>query len=174
MGKTAEIKIGAMKVEDLDQVLEIEQASFSVPWSRKLFLAELSKPAVSTLLVAYGDREVPRGGRTVREVMAYIVFWIVADEMHILNLAVAAAYRRRGIAKKLIVSAVRYAYSRGARTAYLEVRASNTPAQRLYSSLGFTGSFVRRGYYDMPVEDAVVMMLSEGAFLSLARGYRPD
>jgi len=152
-----------MTKEDLGQVVAIEQASFSMPWSRNLFLSEFRSPSVSTLLVSLADDPASR------TVTGYIVFWRVEDEMHILNLAVAAGCRRRGLAKQLVLAALKQAYEKGARRAFLEVRASNSGAQRLYSSLGFTGSFVRREYYDDPVEDAVVMTLEAGAFQKLAR-----
>jgi ribosomal-protein-alanine N-acetyltransferase len=64
---------------------------------------------------------------------------------------------------------MKQAYQKGATRAFLEVRVSNAAAQRLYSNLGFTGTSVRRGYYDTPVEDAVVMTLERGAFEKLAR-----
>jgi ribosomal-protein-alanine N-acetyltransferase len=150
-----------MRKDDLDQVLVIEQASFTMPWSRNLFLSELRNRMIATLLVA-----LPAGVQG-REVAGYIVCWHVEDELHILNLATAPVYRRQGIAKRLVLTALDQAYGKGARRAFLEVRASNEAAQKLYSDLGFTGSFVRRGYYDMPVEDAVVMTLEGKAFEGL-------
>lgn len=161
MGETAQVKIGVMKPEDLDQVLAIEQASFTQPWSRQLFLNELRNRPVSTLLSAF----VERG--TGRDIAGYIIFWVVADEMHILNLATAPEYRRRGIARQLVQAALHSGSVLGARTAFLEVRASNTAAQKLYSGLGFAGMALRRAYYDAPVEDAVIMILPPNAFKTL-------
>jgi ribosomal-protein-alanine N-acetyltransferase len=168
VGETATIRIGIMKTDDLDQVFAIERASFSSPWSWQLFLRELHNPAISTLLVAFEDLETSRGGQPpARAVKGYVVFWVVADEMHILNLAVAPTYRQQGIAKRLVQGALEKAYGKGARTAYLEVRASNAAAQKLYLGLGFTGISLRRGYYDRPTEDAVIMELGPGAFKTL-------
>lgn len=150
-----------MRKEDIDQVLEIEQASFSQPWSKNLFLSEFRSISVSTLLVALADDPA------TRRVAAYIVYWNVEDEMHILNLAVAPGYRRHGVARQLVLAGIKRAYKKGAKRGFLEVRASNTAAQKLYSSLGFTGSFIRRNYYDSPVEDAVIMILESGAFQSI-------
>ncbi len=161
MGETITVTIDFMQKEDLDQVFAIEQASFSMPWSRNLFLSEFRSPTVSTLLVALAAAE------TARTVTGYIVFWLVEDEMHILNLATAPAYRGRGIAKRLVLAALKHAYAKGARKAFLEVRASNIAAQKLYSGMGFTGSTLRRGYYDMPVEDAAVMTIEGEAFKTL-------
>jgi [ribosomal protein S18]-alanine N-acetyltransferase len=162
VGKEDAITIDFMKKEDIDQVLAIEQASFSMPWSRNLFISEFRSPGVSNLMVALS-------GGPRRNVIGFIIFWTVEDEMHILNLAVAPASRRQGIAKKLVLAAIARARQRGARRAFLEVRASNMAAQKLYSSLGFTGTSMRRDYYDTPVEDALVMMLDQGAFESLAK-----
>lgn len=161
MGKEDAVTIDFMKKQDIDQVMSIEQASFSMPWSRNLFLSEFRSPDISTLMVALSD-ELP-----VRRVIAYIVFWLVADEMHILNLAVAPGFRRSGIARKLVLSALKRAYEKGAKRSFLEVRASNAAAQKLYAELGFTGTSVRRDYYDAPVEDAVMMTLEERAFSSV-------
>jgi ribosomal-protein-alanine N-acetyltransferase len=157
------MKIDGMKKEDIDQVLAIEQASFSLPWSRNLFLSEFRSPLVSTLMVALADDPL------LRRVIGYIVFWLVADEVHILNLAAAPEQRRKGVAKKLVLGALKQTYQKGATRVFLEVRASNAAARSLYSNLGFTGTSVRRGYYDTPVEDAVVMTLERGAFEKLAR-----
>lgn len=163
MGKEVAITIELMHKEDIDQVLAIEQDSFSMPWSRNLFLSEFRSPLVSTLLVALADDPL------LRNVIGYIVFWLVADEMHILNLAIAPEQRRQSVAKKLVLAALKQSHQKGAMRAFLEVRASNTAAQKLYSDLGFTGTSVRREYYDSPVEDAVVMVLERAVFEILAK-----
>jgi len=147
-----------MRKEDVDQVLAIEHASFSMPWSENLFLSEFRSPDVSTLMVALADGPE-------RTVVGYLVFWLVQDEMHILNLAVAPGFRRSRIARKMVLAGLKHAFQKGARRAFLEVRFSNTAAQKLYSSLGFAGTSLRREYYDNPVEDAVIMTLGQGAFI---------
>ncbi|MDA8422396.1 MAG: ribosomal protein S18-alanine N-acetyltransferase [Nitrospiraceae bacterium] len=157
MGKKTNITIDFMRKEDIDQVMSIEQASFSMPWSRNLFLSEFRSPGISTLMVALADGPV-------RTVGGYIVIWLVEDEMHILNLAVTPSLRRQGIARKLVLAAIKRADQKGAKRAFLEVRASNAVAQKLYLDLGFTGTSLRRDYYDAPVEDAVIMALEKDAF----------
>ncbi len=152
-----------MRKEDIDQVMAIEQESFSIPWSRNLFLSEFRSPGISTLMVALSDA-------SVRTIIAYIIFWRIGDEMHILNLAVTPTYRRQRVARKLVLASIKHAHQKGARRAFLEVRTSNAVAMKLYSDLGFTGIAVRRDYYDAPVEDAVIMGLAESAFKSLAIG----
>jgi [ribosomal protein S18]-alanine N-acetyltransferase len=161
VGEAATITIAPMMKEDIEQVLAIERACFSQPWSRNLFLSEFRSSSVSTLLVALS------GDPAFRQVVGYIVYWKVEDEMHILNLAVLPVFRRRGISRMLVLSGIRRAAKKGVSRAFLEVRVSNDAAQKLYSALGFTGSFVRRSYYDEPVEDAVIMTLEGGAFQAL-------
>lgn len=167
MGEAADILIGVIKTADMEQVLAIEQASFASPWTRRLFENELRRPEVSTLLVAYTEAEAPGPARYLRLILGYVVFWVVADEMHILNLSVHPLYRRRGIARRLVIEAVRRAGAIGAEKAYLEVRASNVPAIALYFGLGFVSIGIRRSYYDTPCEDAVVMTLEGKAFRAL-------
>ena len=158
MGETSTIMIDRMTREDIEQVLAIERVSFTVPWSRNLFLSEFRNTRVSLMLVARS----PEGG-----IIGYIVCWVVADELHILDLATEPFWRRRGIARMLVLAAVREGAERGASRAFLEVRASNTAALLLYEGLGFNRTLVREGYYDMPVEDAVVMSLERDALVSL-------
>ncbi len=163
MGEQTTVTIEPMLKDDIDQVLTIERSCFSQPWSRNLFLSEFRSFRVSTLLVA-----VLHEG-SLRVITGYIVYWNVEDEMHILNLAVNPKYQRRGIARSLVLSGIRRSVRKGARRAFLEVRVSNEPARKLYASLGFTGSSLRRNYYDAPIEDAVVMTLEQGAFESIAK-----
>ncbi|HXY62297.1 MAG TPA: ribosomal protein S18-alanine N-acetyltransferase [Nitrospirota bacterium] len=160
MGKAESIKLDFMTKGDIDQVLAIEEASFSMPWSRNLFLSEFRSQMISRLIVALADKPE-------RLVLGFTVFWLVEDEMHILNLAVKPEFRRKGIARNLVLAALRRGHEQGAKRAYLEVRLSNVAAQKLYSALGFTGAGVRREYYDSPVEDAVLMTLEEGPLQGL-------
>ncbi|MFA5074090.1 MAG: ribosomal protein S18-alanine N-acetyltransferase [Nitrospirota bacterium] len=162
MGKKTAFKIEYMKKEDVDQVLAIEQASFSMPWSKNLFLSEFRSPAISTLMVSLDDKPT-------RTILGYIVFWTAAREMHILNLAVSPEFRKQGISRTLVHSALQEAYRKGAQRAFLEVRASNIAAQRLYSGMGFTGISMRKDYYDSPVEDAIIMSLEPQAFLRIVQ-----
>jgi ribosomal-protein-alanine N-acetyltransferase len=163
MGETATIAIDRMLREDLDQVLAIEEASFTMPWSRNLFLSEFRNPNVSIMLVA-------RTPAVVRHIVGYIVCWRVVDELHILDLATLPSWRRKGIARQLVLAALRDGYRSGVHRAFLEVRASNSAAFALYERLGFARSQVREGYYDQPIEDAVVMSLEQGGLNDLFKG----
>ena len=131
-----------------------------MPWSRNLFLSEFRNPKVSLMLVARSQESDDR-------IIGYIVCWAVADELHILDLATEPSWRRKGIARMLVLAAIREGDAVGASRAFLEVRASNQAALLLYEGLGFTRSLVREGYYDMPVEDAVVMSLERNDMASL-------
>src|SRR5512145_185253 len=141
-----------MVKEDLDQVLAIEVASFTMPWSKNLFLSEFRNKPISLMLVALSGSE----GRFV---VGYIVCWIFVDELHILDLATIPQGRRKGIGRELVLATLRVAYAWGARKAFLEVRESNIAALELYRKLGFVQTGVREEYYDLPVESAIVMIL---------------
>jgi ribosomal-protein-alanine N-acetyltransferase len=133
---------------DLDAVLEIEEASFTSPWTREMYLAELENLGVSHLYLARGSE-----GR----VLGFCSFWHVLDELHVNNLAVAPACRRAGIGTALLLGVLRAGVRLGARRATLEVRRSNDAAKLLYEKYGFVLAGVRRGYYTNPVEDALVL-----------------
>jgi ribosomal-protein-alanine N-acetyltransferase len=163
MGETATITIDRMLQEDLDQVHAIEEASFTMPWSRNLFLSEFRNPKVSLMLVA-------RSLSSVREIVGYIVCWRIADELHILDLATLPSWRRKGIARQLVLAALREGLKNGVLRAFLEVRASNSAAFALYENLGFIRTQVREGYYERPIEDAVVMSLEQEGLNDLFEG----
>jgi ribosomal-protein-alanine N-acetyltransferase len=144
---TRAIRISAATDRDLSAIAKIERAAFSDPWSERSFREALSQSAIY-FMAARSD-----GG----EVLGYVVAWFVADEGQIANLAVAPAGWGSGIGRALLTSALREAVARGATDVYLEVRDSNHRARRLYGSCGFKEIGRRRGYYRLPVEDAVVL-----------------
>jgi len=150
-----------MQEGDLDEVVALEQISFTEPWSRKMFVGELRGNSFSTNLVARAEERDDTGvpGGTL---VGYIIFWVVFEELHLMNLAVRPELRRRGIAKELVRQALILSASEGAHTALLEVRASNVAAQALYEGFGFKRKSMRRGYYEYPQEDAVIMVLEKG------------
>jgi ribosomal-protein-alanine N-acetyltransferase len=134
--------------DEIDAVLAVEEASFTNPWTREMYLAEFENPGVSYLYVARDD---------LRQIVGYCAFWRVHDELHINNLAVAPAYRRLGVAAALLAGVLQEGRRLGADRAMLEVRRSNTVALRVYERFGFTVTGVRPGYYSHPVEDALVL-----------------
>lgn len=140
-----------MSPDDLDEVMRIEELSFSTPWSRAFFERELVNP----VSFPYTER-LRSGGRD--RCAAYVVFWIVSGEGHILNLAVDPGLRRTGIAKRLLVFVLRFFIDRGVEEVFLEVRENNAAAISLYQGFGFETLFVRKRYYGD--EDAIVMRRS--------------
>jgi len=140
--------ISPMSIEDLPSVMELEQESFSTPWSLDAFAAELERD-ISHFHVA---REEEGGA-----VLGFICFWTLMDEAHILNIAVNKEYRRRGVGRALAIGALKAARRLGAKTATLEVREKNRPATGLYEGLGFVRAGLRVGYYEKPNDNAVIM-----------------
>lgn len=144
------LNIGEYEEGDIDEIICIERDSFPTPWSEYLFRSEITSP-ISRLLV----------GRTMREqrgsVVGYIVYWRVDDEIHLHNIAVRQDMRRKGIASRLLLEAIRCSRLEGARWITLEVRHSNFPAQRMYEKFGFTVRGIRPGYYTDTKEDALIM-----------------
>lgn len=136
-------------VEQLDAIMGIEDASFSAPWTRRMFEVELTDNPFSRFLVAMADAS--------SDVVGYVCFWIVFEELRMMNLAVAPPLRHRGIGQRLLKKALETGIEQGARRALLEVRASNSPAMMLYERTGFVRTGVRAKYYTDPVEDAVLM-----------------
>lgn len=143
-----QIKVAPMKLEDLNEVLEIEVLAFSTPWSRNSFLYELLENERAFYLTAKNEY-----GR----VLGYVGMWIVFDEGHITNLATHPQYRRQGVARKLMNELIAASKERGVRYLTLEVRRTNNVAQELYQKLGFVHMGVRRKYYLDNNEDALIM-----------------
>lgn len=139
----------------LDEVWSIEQACFSAPWTRKMLAAELSGNQFAHFLVAKCPD--PLSGGLV--IGGYFCFWVVFEEVRLMNLAVLAPFRRQGVARRLVCAALRTGLERSANRAMLEVRASNQEAQALYHRLGFRQTATRTRYYVNPDEDAVLMEL---------------
>ena len=136
-----------MRLEDLEEVLAIEEECFSVPWSKASFLYELLENERAFYYVA----------RANRKVLGYVGMWMILDEGHITNLAVAPAYRRRGIGRALLQYLVEASKMLRIRYLTLEVRRSNLSAQLLYEELGFVRTGVRPRYYQDNQEDAIIM-----------------
>ena len=141
--------------EDLDEVVAIEVASFSNPWTRQMYVRELQNPDVSFLYVL--RMPVGSDGRAASRIAGFCSFWLVLDEIHINNLAVLREYHGQRLGTALLEHVLRAGASRGAARATLEVRRSNAPARRLYERLGFTVAATRPNYYVSPPEDALIL-----------------
>ncbi len=134
--------------EDLAAVAALQRETFTNAWGVDAIKWELDNTDVARLYVM----EAPGAG-----VVAFCACWIVFDELHINSLAVAPAWRRKGVARRLLLQVLREAQQAGARAATLEVRASNLAARRLYEGLGFRVEATRRDYYQAPREDALLL-----------------
>jgi [ribosomal protein S18]-alanine N-acetyltransferase len=133
---------------DLDGVLEVEDESFTNPWTRDMYTWELQNRAVCHIYVVRTPDCLVAG---------FCAFWLVVDEIHINNIAMRPRFRGHGIGTALLHHILAEARHLGARRATLEVRASNEQARRLYERLGFYVAGTRRNYYSNPVEDALIL-----------------
>ncbi|HTT71748.1 MAG TPA: ribosomal protein S18-alanine N-acetyltransferase [Anaeromyxobacteraceae bacterium] len=146
-----------MTMNDLDRVMEIERDGFAHPWSADLLRREMMHDW-STILLAVEPRRA-RSALAGEGVVGFVVYWIVHDELHVLNLATAVEERRRGVGRALMLEAGRRARAAGAVLSTLEVRRSNEAAIALYRALGYRQVGTRLNYYADEGEDAIVMVL---------------
>lgn len=160
---TGGIRLAAMTLDDIDAVLAIERAVFNEPWVRGHFEHEVTNASVSWARVAREDGALA----------GYLVAWVVWDELHLGNIAVAPARQHRGVATALLEEMFAHAAERGCRMATLEVRVSNDRAIALYTRLGFKPVAVRRRYYRDNGEDALIMMAEIGATTGAHGGEHP-
>ncbi len=143
-----------MREVDLAEVVAIEAASFPRPWSADAFRAELARPFAHCLVL----REPASGASgSVGAIVANLVFWVLAGEAQLLNVAVRPDRRGQGLGRQLVAQVVTTAETAGARLVTLEVRRSNAAAVALYAALGFAVVAVRARYYQDNDEDALVM-----------------
>jgi ribosomal-protein-alanine N-acetyltransferase len=140
---------------DIPEMVAIERASFSDPWTAGGLRSALD---VAGAFVRCARPAV--GGE--RPILGYVVAWFVADEGQIANLVVRADARRRGIGAWLLDETLRQARARGAHSVHLDVRDSNVAARALYASRGFISVGRRRGYYRAPDEDAILLRVLLG------------
>ncbi len=147
----APITLRRLGLRDLPAVEGVEQRSYKTPWSRTMLSGEISRPGSR----CYGAFE--------RKVLAgYLIVARYTDAWHIMNVAVDEPFRRRGVARLMLETMLRETDVDGTRGHTLEVRVSNVSAIRLYESLGFRPSGMRRGYYTDDREDALIMWRGEG------------
>ena len=137
-----------LELRDLGSIEEIELRSYPTPWSRAMFAGELSKP--SAISLGAFDEESGR-------LAGYMIISRYVDAWHVMNIAVAPEFRRRGVATALLGQLFDVTAGDGRRGYTLEVRVSNDAAIRLYERMGFRSRGVRRGYYTDNREDALIM-----------------
>ena len=140
------IRIVEMGDAHVAEVARLETVCFSDPWSERSIASELSNPLSYWLVALDGDR-----------VAGYVGSQSVLGESDMMNVAVDPDYRRQGIAEQLVTELIAALKERGNYQLTLEVRASNTPAQKLYEKLGFVSVGKRPRYYQNPKEDALIL-----------------
>ncbi|OGA96738.1 MAG: ribosomal-protein-alanine N-acetyltransferase [Betaproteobacteria bacterium RIFCSPLOWO2_12_FULL_66_14] len=143
-------RLAPMRDADLAEVLAVENAIYSHPWTRGNF--------ADSLRAGYQCWTWRLGN----ELLGYFILLVAAGEGHLLNLSVAAARQRSGHGSALLMEAMRMARARGAQHLFLEVRPSNLGAKALYRRFGFRQVSVRPGYYPAHAgrEDALVLTLA--------------
>lgn len=140
------MEIRKMTAADVAQIAELEKVCFSDPWSEKSIASELENDLSVWLVAVEGET-----------VAGYVGSQSVLGETDMMNIAVSPDYRRRGIGEKLVTELVTQLKAGGNHSLMLEVRASNTPAQKLYEKLGFQMVGRRPRYYHNPKEDALIL-----------------
>ena len=145
-----EPRLAPMREADLAEVLQVENAIYTHPWTRGNF--------ADSLKAGYYCRTWRAG----TELIGYYILLVAAGEAHLLNLSVAAVHQRGGHGSALLAEAMRMARDRGAMHIFLEVRPSNDGAKALYSRFGFRQVAVRPNYYPAHEgrEDALVFTLA--------------
>jgi len=143
------LTIAPMQLEDIEKVRELEKKTLSA-WSKDHLKDELQQPTGFQFVVS---------NKKTERILAVIFGRIVVDEAEILKLSVAEFARNRGLGFQLLDFSVKYCSTRGVKNCFLELRASNEAAQRLYEKRGFVTVGTRKDYYEGPVEDAILMQL---------------
>ncbi len=131
---------------DIDEIMKVERDSFTLPWSKESYLNEL-KNLLATYLLCDCEGEVA----------GYGGIWVVLDEAHITNVAVARQFRRCGMGRVLMQNLEKHAREKNALRILLEVRPSNEAALKMYQGLGYVATGLRQAYYSDNGEDAIIM-----------------
>ncbi|SOC43580.1 ribosomal protein S18-alanine N-acetyltransferase [Ureibacillus acetophenoni] len=141
-----------MTVEDVQQVHNIEVASFPTPWTLDSFYYEMTENTHAYYIVAEDD---------LGNIVGFCGMWIVIDSAQITNVAVTESVRGQGIGERLMREAMTIAKQQyNVEVMSLEVRVSNIVAQNLYRKLGFQDGGIRKGYYTDNHENALVMWVN--------------
>jgi len=141
-----------MHIDDLQNILEVERASFATPWSLDAFKAELKDNEYARYLCLELEGQV----------IGYMGLWFILDEGHITNIAITPNHRGQHWGEFLMRSVMGKMVEQGMERMTLEVRVSNRPAQSLYKRLGFAIAGIRKGYYADTGEDAMIMWAELG------------
>lgn len=143
----AELSFRQLNGEDLPALYDIELASFNHPWTMEAYRKELEENPLALYWGCFSQQQL----------LAFAGLWQILDEGHITNIAVAPQYRRRGIGEWLLRRVAVELQARNGIALTLEVRSHNQAAIALYEKLGFRNAGRRKGYYDDPPDDALIM-----------------
>ena len=148
-------RVERMTEHDLLEVVEIEETTGLSRWGWEAYYAELMGGHDGLMLVAREQSANSAGDN--QQLAGFVASRMIADELHINNIAVRPTRRRLGIGGALLKAVLKGGSNVGARVCLLEVRATNHAAQALYEHYGFRVAGRRAGYYSSPPEDALVM-----------------
>ncbi|MBQ8189674.1 MAG: ribosomal protein S18-alanine N-acetyltransferase [Lachnospiraceae bacterium] len=143
------LRIRNMTTDDLEQVCQIENNSFSAPWSYKSFKESLANPNAFYVVACPEDN--------LQQIQGYCGVYLIGDEADINQVAVVKEHRRNGIGKQMLNELMHILEEKNIVAVTLEVRKSNVAAIALYESLGFVTEGVRKNFYEKPTEDALIM-----------------
>jgi ribosomal-protein-alanine N-acetyltransferase len=146
MATGVNLKARHMIQSDLDDVLEIERASFPAPWTRAMFQEEMANRSARLVVFTDGER-----------IAGYMCFWEVLDEAHLLNIAVHPDQRGRGYGKHIMDWLVELCRKDGLKRIVLDVARRNAAGRALYRTCGFSSIGFRKNYYTVVGDDAIVM-----------------
>ena len=141
------LEIQQMTQEHIQDVLQIEEACFAIPWTKQDFEREMKENKLAIYIIAVLDGKI----------VGYAGMWHIVTEGHITNIAVLQEYRRQGIGNALLEQIIHIAEQKEMIGITLEVRISNIAAQKLYTKYGFRPEGFRKNYYQDTKEDAVIM-----------------
>ncbi len=146
-----DIKVVPMALEHVDDIMIVENLSFSIPWSKAAFIEEITK---NTFAYYYA-------GMFEGKAIGYGGMWQVFDEGHITNIAIHPEFRRIGVGSSILEYMIGEAVKKGIQRMTLEVRKSNESALKLYQKYGFVNEGIRKSYYADNGEDAIIMWKHE-------------
>lgn len=142
--------IRKMEVADVEEVIEVEKASFTTSWTADIFYQEITENKYAHYYVLELDGKI----------VGYAGAWIVYEDAQITNIAIRPEYRGKKLGEKLFQFMMQLAMNEGAVRLSLEVRISNIVAQRMYRKFGLVPAGIRKSYYTDNNEDAIVMWVS--------------
>lgn len=147
MNRTESIVVRAATIRDLKAIWSIEELSYSSPWPKETFFVDITFNADARYCVALVERRIA----------GFIGGWFKDGQLHIVNVATHPSFRRQGVAVRLVRFMIELASDLKMRSAFLEVRRSNSAAQRLYENLGFSVTGIKPMYYPDNLEDGLTM-----------------